>query len=151
MAWWLDDNFTTGGISVKLTIKDIMLNKGVLFKLVQNKWDSPRKSYEVYKFYMELESQVKFFERERAKLAKTLGESVDGNRFKIKEENEHKYQFELDNLLNMSVELPKLMITIDDVANTQYTDDKESWYTPVEFYKLEKFFEKMNNPVDADT
>lgn len=100
---------------------------------------------------MELESQIKFFERERAKLAKTLGESVDGNRFKIKEENESKYQSELDTLLNMSVELPKLTITIDDVANTQYTDDKESWYTPVEFYKLEKFFEKMNDPVDTDS
>lgn len=136
---------------MKLTIKDIMLNKDVLFKLVQNKWDSPKKSYEIYKFYMELESQIKFFERERAKLAKTLGESVDENRFKIKEENESKYQSELDTLLNMNVELPELTINIDDVANTQYTDDKESWYTPVEFYKLEKLLEKANASVDTDT
>ena len=105
-----------------ITIKDIMISKDVLFKLVQNKWDSPRKSYEIYKFYMELESQIKFFERERAKLAKTLGDSVDGNSFKITEENESKYQSELDTLLNMSVELPKLMIIIDAVAHTQYTD-----------------------------
>lgn len=134
---------------MKLTIKDVMLNKDILFKLVQNKWDSPRKSYEVYKFYMELEAQIKFFERERAKLAKTLGESVDENRFKIKEENESKYQSEINNLLDMKVELPELTINIDDVANTQYTDDKDSWYTPIEFYKLEKFLEKSKNHVDS--
>lgn len=45
---------------MSVTIKDIMLNKDVLFKLVQNKWDSPKKSYEVYRFYMEIESHIAF-------------------------------------------------------------------------------------------
>lgn len=133
---------------MSVTIKDIIINKDVLFKLVQNKWDSPQKSYNVYKFYMEVESQIGFFERERAKLARTLGESVDGNRFKIKKENEPEYQSEIDKLIEMEVNLPKLEITVEDVSNTQYTDDKESWYTPIEFYKLEKFLNKLNNTAD---
>ena len=139
----------TGGVAMKITIKDIMLNKDVLFKLVQNKWDSPKKSYEVYRFYMEIESHIAFFERERAKLARTLGEPCGEERYQIKPENQSEYNQEIERILDVPIELPSLSITIDDIANTQYTDNKDSWYTPIEFYKFEKFLEKANASIDT--
>lgn len=129
---------------MSITIKDLMQNKDVLFKLVQNKWDSPKKSYEVYKFYMELESQVNFFERERSKLAKIWGEMNENGTYNIKGENKEKFLDEIQKILDIVPELPKLNITMDDVVNTKYTDDKDSWLTPVEMYQIEMFLDKMN-------
>lgn len=78
-----------------------------------------------------------------------VGENCGGDRYKIKPENQVEYEKEIDNPCNLPIELPPLSITIDDVGNTQYTDDKDNWYTPVEFYKLEKFFKKLSDSVDS--
>ena len=129
---------------MSITIKDLVQTKDVLFKLVQNKWDSPKKSYEMYKFYMELECQVGFFHSERSKLAKIWGEMNENGTYDIKDENKEKFLDEIQKILDIVPELPKLNITMDDVVNTKYTDDKDSWLTPVEMYQIEMFLDKMN-------
>lgn len=135
---------------MSITIKDLVQNKDILFKLVQNKWDSPKKSYEVYKFYMELESQVNFFTREKAKLAKLWGEVNENGTYDIKEENKERFLDELQKILEIAPELPELNITMEDVVNTKYTDDKESWLTPVEMYRIEEFLKKLNNSDESE-
>lgn len=135
---------------MSITIKDLVQNKDVLFKLVQNKWDSPKKSYEVYKFYMELESQVNFFTREKEKLAKLWGEANENGTYNIKEENQERFLDELQKILEIAPELPELNITMEDVVNTKYTDDKESWLTPVEMYRIEEFLKKLNNSDESE-
>lgn len=127
-----------------ITIKDLVQTKDILSKLVQNKWDSPKKSYEMYKFYIELESQVGFFHNERSKLAKIWGEMNENGTYDIKDENKEKFLSEIQKILDIVPELPKLNITMDDVVNTKYTDDKDSWLTPVEMYQIEMFLDKMN-------
>lgn len=135
---------------MSITIKDLVQNKDVLFKLVQNKWDSPKKSYEVYKFYMELESQVNFFGREKAKLAKLWGEVNENGTYNIKEENKEQFLNELQKILEITPELPELNITMEDVVNTKYTDDKETWLTPVEMYRIEEFLKKLDNSCSSE-
>lgn len=136
---------------MKSTIKNIYKNKDVFFKLIQCAWDTPQKSLNVYNFYCSIESQVVFFERERAKLAKLLGEPVDGGKYKIKDDNFEEYKKKMEEIENAEVDVKDLDITLDDVSKAQYTDQKEGWLTPIEIYKLDKFLkEHQKEKEDAE-
>lgn len=128
---------------MKSSIKNLYLNKDLFFKLIQCAWDTPQKSLNVYNFYCSIETQVLFFERERAKLAKLLGEPVDGGKYKIKDENFEEYKKKVEEIENTEVNVKDLDITLDDVSKAQYTDSKEGWLTPIEIYKLDEFLKKQ--------
>lgn len=128
---------------MKTSIKSLYLNKDLFFKLIQCAWDTPQKSLNVYNFYCSIETQVLFFERERAKLAKLLGEPVDGGKYKIKDENFEEYKKKVEEIENTEVNVKDLDITLDDVSKAQYTDSKEGWLTPIEIYKLDEFLKKQ--------
>lgn len=128
---------------MKTSIKSLYLNKDLFFKLIQCAWDTPQKSLNVYNFYCSIETQVLFFERERAKLAKLLGEPVDGGKYKIKDENFDEYKKKVEEIENTEVNVNDLDITLDDVSKAQYTDSKEGWLTPIEIYKLDEFLKKQ--------
>lgn len=128
---------------MKSSIKNLYLNKDLFFKLIQCAWDTPQKSLNVYNFYCSIETQVLFFERERAKLAKLLGEPVDGGKYKIKDENFEEYKKKVEEIENTEVNVKDLDITLDDVSKAQYTDSKEGWLTPIELYKLDEFLKKQ--------
>lgn len=128
---------------MKTSIKSLYLNKDLFFKLIQCAWDTPQKSLNVYNFYCSIETQVLFFERERAKLAKLLGEPVDGGKYKIKDENFDEYKKKIEEIEDTEVDVKDLDITLDDVSKAQYTDQKEGWLTPVEIYKLDKFLKEQ--------
>lgn len=136
---------------MKASIKDLYLNKDLFFKLIQCAWDTPQKSLNVYNFYCSIETQVLFFERERAKLAKLLGEPVDGGKYKIKDDNFDEYKKKIEEIENTEVDVKDLDITLDDVSKAQYTDQKEGWLTPIEIYKLDKFLkEQQKGKEDAE-
>lgn len=136
---------------MKTSIKALYLNKDLFFKLIQCAWDTPQKSLNVYNFYCSIETQVLFFERERAKLAKVLGEPVDGGKYKIKDENFDEYKKKIEEIENTEVDVKDLDITLDDVSKAQYTDQKEGWLTPIEIYKLDKFLkEQQKEKEDAE-
>lgn len=128
---------------MKASIKDLYLNKDLFFKLIQCAWDTPQKSLNVYNFYCSIEAQVLFFERERAKLAKLLGEPVEGGKYKIKDENFDEYKNKIEEIENTEVIVKDLEITLDDVSKAQYTDQKDGWLTPIEIYKLDEFLKKQ--------
>ena len=128
---------------MKTTIENIYKNKDVFFKLIQCAWDTPQKSLNVYDFYRSIEAQVLFFERERAKLAKLLGEPVEGGKYKIKDENFGEYKNKIEAIENTEVIVKDLEITLDDVSKAQYTDQKDGWLTPIEIYKLDEFLKKQ--------
>lgn len=128
---------------MKTEIKHLYLNKDLFFKLIQCAWDTPQKSLNVYDFYRSIEAQVLFFERERAKLAKLLGEPVEGGKYKIKDENFDEYKNKIEEIENTEVIVKDLEITLDDVSKAQYTDRKDGWLTPIEIYKLDDFLKKQ--------
>ena len=128
---------------MKITIKEIYGNKEVFQKLIQCAWDSPQKSLGVYRFYRSIEAHISFFERERGKLAKLLGEPVEDGRYKIKDENFDEYKNKLEEMYNMKVDADELPITLDDLSDIKYTDQKEGWLTPIEIYKLDEFLKKQ--------
>lgn len=128
---------------MKITIKEIYGNKEVFQKLIQCAWDSPQKSLGVYRFYRSIEVHISFFERERGKLAKLLGEPMEDGRYKIKDENFEEYKKKLEETYNMEVDAEELPIRLEDVSNAQYTDKKEGWLTPIEIYKLDEFLKKQ--------
>lgn len=128
---------------MKTPIKYLYLNKDLFFKLIQCAWDTPQKSLNVYDFYRSIEAQVLFFERERAKLAKLLGEPVEGGKYKIKDENFDEYRNKIEEIENTEVIVKDLEITLDDVSKAQYTDQKDGWLTPIEIYKLDEFLKKQ--------
>lgn len=135
---------------MKSSIKNLYLNKDLFFKLIQCAWDTPQKSLNVYNFYCSIETQVLFFERERAKLAKLLGEPVDGGKYKIKDENFEEYKKKVEEIENTEVNVKDLNITLDDVSKSQYTDQKEGWLTPIEIYKLDKFLKEQEQKKKED-
>lgn len=128
---------------MKTTIENIYKNKDVFFKLIQCAWDTPSKSLEVYNFYCSIESQVLFFERERAKLAKLLGEPQENGKYKIKDENLDEFKSKLQELLKTEVAVNDLTISLSDVSVAQYTDEKEGWLTPIEIYKLDQYLKEQ--------
>ena len=128
---------------MKIPIKYLYLNKDLFFKLIQCAWDTPQKSLNVYNFYCSIETQGLFFERERAKLAKLLGEPVEGGKYKIKDENFDEYKNKIEEIENTEVIVKDLEITLDDVSKAQYTDQKDGWLTPIEIYKLDEFLKKQ--------
>lgn len=128
---------------MKTPIKYLYFNKDLFFKLIQCAWDTPQKSLNVYDFYRSIEAQILFFERERAKLAKLLGEPVEGGKYKIKDENFDEYKNKIEEIENTEVIVKDLEITLDDVSKAQYTDQKDGWLTPIEIYKLDEFLKKQ--------
>ena len=128
---------------MKTEIKHLYLNKDLFFKLIQCAWDTPQKSLNVYDFYRSVETQILFFERERAKLAKLLGEPQDDGKYKIKDENLGKFRDKLQELLKTEVSVNDLPISLDDVSHAQYTDQKEGWLTPIEIYKLDQYLKEQ--------
>lgn len=135
---------------MKSSIKNLYLNKDLFFKLIQCAWDTPQKSLNVYNFYCSIETQVLFFERERAKLAKLLGEPVDGGKYKIKDENFEEYKKKVEEIENTEVNVKDLDITLDDVSKAQYADSKEGWLTPIEIYKLDEFLKEQEQKKKED-
>ena len=43
----------------------------------------------------------------------------------------------------MKVDADELPITLDDLSDIKYTDQKEGWLTPIEIYKLDEFLKKQ--------
>ena len=128
---------------MKATIQDIYDNKDVFFKLIQCAWDTPEKSLSMYYFYRSIEPHVLFFERERAKLAKLLGEPTEGGMYKIKPENMDEYSSKLKELLNTEIEVNEFPVSLSDVSYAQYTDKRDGWLTPIEMYKLDNYLKKQ--------
>lgn len=128
-----------------MKIRDLVSNKESFFKLIQCSWDSPKKSYNFYRFYNNIEKEILFFERERAKLAKQFGESIDGIKYSIKEENKEMYLEEINKILDTEVDIINPDVTMDDISNVKYTGDDSEWLSPIEMYKLESFLNKINN------
>lgn len=128
---------------MKTTIKHLYLNKDLFFKLIQCAWDTPQKSLNVYDFYRSVETQILFFERERAKLAKLLGEPQDDGKYKIKDENLDEFRNKLKELLKTEIAVNDLTISLSDISSAQYTDSKEGWLTPIEIYKLDQYLKEQ--------
>ena len=135
---------------MKITIKEIYGNKEVFQKLIQCAWDSPQKSLGVYRFYRSIEAHISFFERERGKLAKLVGEPMEDGRYKIKDENFEEYKKKLEEIYNIEVGVEELPIILDDLSSTQYTGEKEGWFTPIEIYKLDEFLKKQEQKKKED-
>ena len=68
---------------------------------------------------------------------------MEDGRYKIKDENFDEYKNKLEEMYNMKVDADELPITLDDLSDIKYTDQKEGWLTPIEIYKLDEFLKKQ--------
>lgn len=130
---------------MKSKLKDILMLKSVSSKLLQSSWKSPKKSYEVFKIISSLDEEEAFYERERFKLAVSLGEEVEKGKYTIKPENEEEYRKKIEELLEMTIDIPEITFTIDDVLDSQCASENQNWYTPLDMFRIEKFLNNAKN------
>lgn len=125
---------------MEIKLKELVKIKEVMFKMIQNLWDTPLKSYNVYCFYSEFERWFNFYNDERFKVAKTLGEVKEDGSCSVPKEKVNEFNSKIEEILNTDVSMPDLNIEMDDVINSQCVE-KSSCYSPVDIYQISKLLD----------
>lgn len=139
---------------IKVKIRDIMLIEPVGKKLISYEWETPAKSYNVFKVIDAVFGQRQFFSSEKTKLFKKYGEQ-EGSTLKIKDEFVEQYKREIDSLLELEVEIPDVEFNLQDVMDSGYIDselesEKINKLTPIDMYRIETFLNKVQEYAISD-
>lgn len=134
---------------MRVKVEDVVLMEPVARKLLSYEWETPIKSYNVFKVINGILEQNKFFSTEKSKLFKKYG-VTEGEYIKIKPQNEKKYKEEVEKLLEVEVEIPDIEFVLDDVFNAGYIEstDAESKcekLTPLDMYRIETFLNRIQD------
>lgn len=134
---------------IKVKIRDIMLIEPVGKKLISYEWETPAKSYNVFKVIDAVFGQRQFFSSEKTKLFKKYGEQ-EGSTLKIKDEFVEQYKREIDSLLELEVEIPDVEFNLQDVMDSGYIDpeidtEKVNKLTPIDMYRIETFLNHVQD------
>ena len=132
---------------MRVKVEDVVLMEPVAKKLLSYEWETPVKSYNVFKVINGVLEQNKFFLTEKSKLFKKYG-VTEGEYIKIKPQNEKKYKEEVEKLLEVEVEIPDIEFVLDDVFKAGYIEstDVESKcekLTPLDMYRIETFLNRI--------
>lgn len=134
---------------IKVKIRDIMLIEPVGKKLISYEWETPAKSYNVFKVIDAAFEQRQFFTSEKSKLFKKYGEQ-EGTTLKIKDEFVSQYKEEIESLLDLEVEIPDVEFSLQDVMASGYIEseietEKVNKLTPIDMYRIETFLNHVQD------
>lgn len=134
---------------MRVKVEDVVLMEPVARKLLSYEWETPAKSYNVFKVINGVLEQNKFFLTEKSKLFKKYG-VVEGEYIKIKPQNEEKYKKEVNDLLELEVEIPDVEFNMEDVFKSGYiesedTESKCEKLTPLDMYRIETFLNRIQD------
>lgn len=107
-----------------MTFKEVYVLKDLLLKLSRAKFKDPKKSYSVFKFFKKINEELYFLTEEIEKIKSKYLDSKD-----YKEEDAKTlFVEETNKLLLLPIEKPPdLSITIEDVLEAEFPDDKSTW------------------------
>ena len=134
---------------MRVKVEDVVLMEPVARKLLSYEWETPAKSYNVFKVINGVLEQNKFFLTEKSKLFKKYG-VTEGEYIKIKPQNEEKYKKEVNDLLEFQVEIPDVEFNMEDVFKSGYiesedTESKCEKLTPLDMYRIETFLNRIQD------
>lgn len=134
---------------MRVKVEDVVLMEPVARKLLSYEWETPAKSYNVFKVINGVLEQNKFFSTEKIKIFKKYG-TMDGEYIKIKPQNEEKYKKEVNDLLELEVEIPDVEFDMEDVFKSGYiesedTESKCEKLTPLDMYRIETFLNRIQD------
>lgn len=134
---------------MRVKVEDVVLMEPVARKLLSYEWETPAKSYNVFKVINGVLEQNKFFSTEKIKIFKKYG-TMDGEYIKIKPQNEEKYKKEVNDLLEFEVEIPDVEFDMEDVFKSGYiesedTESKCEKLTPLDMYRIETFLNRIQD------
>lgn len=134
---------------MRVKVEDVVLMEPVARKLLSYEWETPAKSYNVFKVINGVLEQNKFFLTEKSKLFKKYG-VAEGEYIKIKPQNEEKYKKEVNDLLELEVEIPDVEFNMEDVFKSGYiesedTESKCEKLTPLDMYRIETFLNRIQD------
>ena len=134
---------------MRVKVEDVVLMEPVARKLLSYEWETPAKSYNVFKVINGVLEQNKFFSTEKIKIFKKYG-TMNGEYIKIKPQNEEKYKKEVNDLLELKVEIPDVEFDMEDVFKSGYiesedTESKCEKLTPLDMYRIETFLNRIQD------
>lgn len=100
---------------IKTTLEQLVNSQSALKKLYDSNL-SFNISYKISKIIATIDTELKFFESERAKLFKTYGTSTDDNKIEILPENMEQFNSEIQTLLSLEISLSIDLISLDDLS-----------------------------------
>lgn len=112
-----------------MTLKEIYISHGILSKLSKARFKDPKKSYSLFNYIKKINSELLFLSTEIDKLKEKYlnNDSKDS-------ECEKQFIDEANKLLQIKIEKPPdLKITLDDILEAEFPDDKSSWLTASDY------------------